>query len=101
MVEKIENLYKQFDNVGTDFVGVTGFTKKGTLERTEAFLKRRGVSFPIIKEDGSARAYFGISGVPAIILVYDGKLLWEHYVPTRVPLSRYMIEGLLKATRSL
>lgn len=100
MMGKIDNLYKQYDKIGIDFVGVTQFSKKGTLEKTEAFLEKLGVSFPIIKEDGSASAYFGSPGVPAIRLVYDGKLLWEHYVPSRAPISRYMMEAIAKATQT-
>ena len=75
--------------------------RKAAKEKTEDFLKRHGVSFPIIKEDGSAAAYFEVTGVPAVRLTYKGKLLWQGYIPSNLPVSRYMIEGIVKAQQSL
>ncbi|MCH9024772.1 MAG: TlpA family protein disulfide reductase [candidate division Zixibacteria bacterium] len=101
MMRRIDNLYKQYDNIRIDFVGVTRFTKKGTKEKTEDFLEKNGVSFPIIKEDGSAAAYFEVTGIPAVRLIFKSKLLWQGYIPSNLPVSRYMIEGIIKAQQSL
>jgi len=97
---KIDNLHKQYNSLGIDFVGVTKLTKNSTRENTEAFLEKHEITFPIIKENGRARAYFDITGVPNIRLVYDGKLLWKEYLPSSLPISRYMMEGIVKATQT-
>lgn len=100
MISRIDNLYRQYGSMGIDFVGVTNFSKTGTLEKTEKFLKRLGVSFPIIKADGSASEYYDATGVPSVRLTYKGKLLWKQGIPSTLPASRYMMEGIIKANQA-
>jgi len=101
LMAKAEELYRQYHNYGIDVVGVTKLSKTSDLENCDIFLKRHNISFPIIKESGKASNYFNVTGVPSVRLVYKGKLIWNEKVPSAEPISRYMLEGLVKAQQSL
>ncbi len=100
MMTNINNIYKQYKNLGIDVVGVTRFTKNSNNENTEDFLEKHKIAFPIIKESGRAAAYFEITGFPNIRLVHGGKLLWEERLPSTLPISRNMLEGIVKALQT-
>ncbi len=101
MMRRTEKLYRQYHNYGIDMVGVTSLWKNSTREDCENFLKKHDISFPIIKENGKAFSHFDGQGVPAIRLVYKGKLIWDKRVPSIEPISRHMLEGIVKAQQSL
>ncbi len=44
-----------------------------------------------------ASTYFDATSVPSIRLVYKGNLIWEHRWLTLEPISRHMLEGIIKA----
>lgn len=100
MMQRAEKLYRQYHNYGIDVVGVIRLTKNSTRKDSENFLKRHDISFPIIKESGKAFTHFNGLGVPAIRLVYKGKLIWDKRVPSMEPISRHMLEGIIKATQT-
>ena len=100
MMQRAEKLYRQYRNYGIDMVGVTNLWGKSTKEDCEDFLEKRNTSFPIIKESGKAFKHFNATGVPAIRLVYKGKLIWDKRVPSVEPISRHMLEGIIKAIKS-
>ncbi len=100
MMGKIEDFYRQYRNYGIDVVGVTNLWQPSTRGDAEKFLADHDISFPVIKEGGKAFDYFDCGGVPSIRLIYKGKLIWEEYVPSTEPISRHMLEGIVKATQS-
>jgi hypothetical protein len=101
MMKRAEKVYRQYRNYGIDIVGVTGLKWTATREKSEEFLKRFDVTFPIIKEEsGKAFTHFDCGGVPSIRLVYEGKLIWDKRVPSIEPISRHMLEGIVKAKQT-
>ncbi|MEE8404679.1 MAG: hypothetical protein V3S17_04745 [candidate division Zixibacteria bacterium] len=72
----------------------------GSRKKTEKFLRDRGITFPNIKEGGKAYTHFDGQGVPSVRLVYKGKLIWDKRVPSIEPISRHMLEGIVKAIQS-
>ncbi|RKX20812.1 MAG: hypothetical protein DRP51_05170 [Candidatus Zixiibacteriota bacterium] len=101
MMGKLEKFYRQYRNYGIDVVGITNLWKPSTKKDSEKFLADHDISFPVFKEGGKAFDYFNCNGVPSIRLIYKGKLIWEEYVPSTEPISRHMLEGIVKATQSL
>ncbi len=100
MMSKVEKLYRQYRNYGIDVVGVTNLTKTSTREKSESFLKEHFIGFPIIKGGGKASTHFSAWGVPSIRLIYKGKLIWEHQYLSVEPISRLMLEGIVKVLKS-
>lgn len=100
MMRKLENLYRQYHNYGIDIIGVTSLSNKSTKKDCEDFLKKNNISFPIIKEGGKALDYFNAREVPSIRLVYKGNLIWDKRAPSVEPISRHMLEGIIKALQS-
>jgi len=100
VMRRTEKLYRQYHNYGIDMVGVTGLWNNSTREDCEDFIEKRSISFPIIKEGGKAFTHFNASGVPAIRLVYKGNLIWEKRVPSVEPISRHMLEGIVRSQQS-
>jgi len=101
MMEKLEKLYRKYRNYGIDVVGVTNLWKPSTRKDGEKFLEDHNISFPIIKEGGKAFDHFNCDGVPSIRLIYKGNLIWEEHVPSTEPISRHMLEGIVKQIKSL
>jgi len=100
MMQKVEKLYRQYHNYGIDMVGVTELSKTSNLDNCKIFIKGRNISFPIIKENGKASKHFNATGVPSIRLVYRGKLIWDHRWLSSEPISRHMLEGIVRAQQS-
>jgi len=101
LMGQVDRLYSQYHNYGIDMVGVTRMWSPSTRKDSEKFLKEHDVSYPIIKEGGKAGGHFAADGVPSIKLIYKGKLIWDNPSPSVDPISRHMLEGIIKARKSL
>ena len=101
MMDRVEKLYRQYRNYGIDMVGITNLWGNSTRKDAEDFLRRHNITFPNLKEGGKTCDHFNVQGVPSIKLVYKGHLIWDKRVPSVEPISRHMLEGIVKAQRSL
>jgi thiol-disulfide isomerase/thioredoxin/outer membrane murein-binding lipoprotein Lpp len=70
-------------------LGLTKITRSATEEKVMELLTSNNVSYPVAKESGAESAYYAVSGIPAAIVVNDGKVLWRGHPGT---LSDEMIE---------
>jgi serine/threonine protein kinase/thiol-disulfide isomerase/thioredoxin len=100
MMRKVEKLYRQYHNYGIDIVGVTELSKTSNLDNCKIFINEHNISFPIFKENGKATKHFNITGVPSIRLLYHGKLIWDQRWISSEPISRLMLEGIVRAQQS-
>jgi len=100
MMRKVEKLYRQYKNYGFDVVGLTNLWEPSTRELSEKFIGDHNVSFPIIKEGGATSDHFNATGVPSIRLVYQGYLIWDHQMISSEPISRLMLDGIVKSQQS-
>lgn len=82
-VPKMTDIYSRFKDKGLAVVGLTRLTKGSTDEAVLAFIKERGVAYPIAKEKGTLSALFNVSGIPAAAVVKDGKIVWRGH-PNRL-----------------
>jgi len=63
---------------GISVVGVTKMSRDTTPEQLAAFLDERHASFAIAREDeGSLTEAYGIEGIPALVLVDQGRIAWR------------------------
>ena len=86
-VPKLDALYTSLKGDGLQLVGLTKLTKSATEDKVREFIKQRGVSYPVAKENGSASRHFGVSGIPAAAVVKDGKVIWRGH-PARLTAAR-------------
>jgi hypothetical protein len=92
----LESVYQRYKDDNLNVIGLTTVSRSATDERVRAFIDDNDITYPILKENGSARDYLNMAGTPFITLVRDGMLVWEHKLPTeRFPLQ--LVEQLLKA----
>jgi len=91
-VPKLQQLYTDLKGDGLQIVGLTKLTRSSTEEGVKAFMAEKEVSYPVAKENGSASAWFGVSGIPAAAVVKNGKVIWRGH-PAR--LSQDMLKGWL------
>jgi thiol-disulfide isomerase/thioredoxin len=91
-VPKLQKIYADLKGEGLQVVGLTKLTRSSTEEGVKAFVSEQSVGYPIAKENGSASAWFGVSGIPAAAVVKDGKVIWRGH-PAR--LSEDMLKGWL------
>lgn len=80
-----------------DRLNVIGLTTKSSSDDDVLeFIRENRITYPILKEDGSARDYLNMRGTPFMTLVRDGMLIWEHRLPTeQFPLE--LVEQLIAA----
>ncbi len=94
---RLEEFYQRYQDQGFTVVGFTEVTETSTDKKVEDFIGQNGLTFPIFKESGRASKYFGVQGVPSIIVVRDGRMVWEKKIPTSEPITESMLEELVRA----
>lgn len=78
-------------------VGLTTVSRSATDAKVRTFLTEKGVTYPIVKIDGSVRRYFDMQGTPWGALVRNGQVIWEDYVDTPQVLAGVLLKGLIRA----
>lgn len=92
----LEDIHRRFKDQNLNIVGLTTVSRSSTDDDVRDFVRANGITYPILKESGTARKHFDMSGTPFITFVRDGKLVWEHKLPTeRFPES--LFEALVQA----
>jgi thiol-disulfide isomerase/thioredoxin len=83
-VPKLQETYAKYSPKGLQMVGLTKMTKGATEDQVTEFLKTQNVSYPVAKEAGQASSdYYGVKGIPAAVMVKDGKVVWRGH-PARL-----------------
>ncbi|MCD4719187.1 MAG: TlpA family protein disulfide reductase [Desulfobacula sp.] len=90
---EIQAIYEEYKKDGLQILGLTKMNKNSSPEKIEAFIKKKGIKYPIAKENGSMTQYFKVSGIPAAALLNDGKIIWRDH-PAR--LTDEMLKKYLK-----
>ncbi|MBI4820149.1 MAG: TlpA family protein disulfide reductase [Deltaproteobacteria bacterium] len=87
--------------------GARGFTVLGVNQEpderahVEAFLKRRGITFPQLLDPGTRASSYGVFSFPSSFLIgRDGRIVAAHRGPTREATLRKEIEAALTETSS-
>ena len=92
----LETVYQRYKDDGLNVIGLTTVNRSATDRKVLQFIDANNITYPILKENGSARDYLNMSGTPFITLVHDGILVWEHKLPTeQFPLQ--LVEQLIAA----
>ena len=79
-VPAMERIYQQYRGRGLEVIGITQLTRSATEEKVRDFISQKGVTYPILKSDGTAWNYFDCQGTPWIAVVQDELLVWEGYI---------------------
>jgi len=78
----LQTVYDRFKSQDLNVVGMTIVSRSATEASVRRFLADNNITYPVFKEDGSARSYFGMRGTPYMTLVRDGFLVWENWLDT-------------------
>ncbi len=92
----LAELYRELRPEGLEVVSFTKITKTSTEDKVWEFIRENHIDFPVGHEDGAMTARFGVSGIPAVAVVRDGKVIWRGH-PAR--LSKELIRGWLSSSR--
>ena len=57
-------------------VGFSMLTWGSTENAVREYISHNNLTFPTGKDDGSARAYFGVREVPTVVAIQDGRMVW-------------------------
>ncbi len=82
-VPKLQQIYTDLKGEGLQVVGLTKLSRSATEQGVKDFMKEKQVGYPVAKENGSASAWFGVSGIPAAAVVKNGKVIWRGH-PARL-----------------
>ncbi len=78
----LDKIYQRYKDTGLNVIGLTTVNNSSTDQKVRKFISVHEISFPILKENGSARQYLHMTGTPMITIVRDGFVVWEHRLPT-------------------
>lgn len=92
----LQDVYGRYGGDDLSIVGLTRVTRSATDDKVRRFLRENRITYPIVKEDGSTGTYFNLPGTPFMTVVRDGKLLWEHRLPTE-QFPEYLVKKLVEA----
>ncbi len=71
------DLEKRFAAKGVKFIGVVDQSKGQTAESMRAFLKRAGITFAVLMDNGQSGVAYKAATIPHVALIdRDGKLRW-------------------------
>jgi peroxiredoxin len=82
-VPKLEKMYQENRDRGLQVLGLSKLTKSATEETLRGFADEHGLQFPLAKEDGALSSHFGVSGIPAVAVVQEGRVIWRGH-PARI-----------------
>jgi thiol-disulfide isomerase/thioredoxin len=82
-VPRIQQLHDKFSPKGFQIVGLTKMTRGKTEKEIMDFLAEQKVNYPSAKENGDLSSYFAVSGIPAAVVLKDGKVVWRGH-PARI-----------------
>ncbi len=89
---QLELARRDLEASGFGIIGLTQLSRGSTDADLAAFVETGFLRFPIAVEDGSLTQAFGVTGVPFLMLVRDGRVVWAGH-PELVTLD--LIEGLV------
>ena len=78
----LETVYQRYKGDGLQIIGLTTVNRSSNDESVRRFIRENNITYPIVKENGSARAHLNLVGTPFMTMVRDGMLVWEHRLPT-------------------
>lgn len=91
----IEAYYERFKEDDFDVVGLTRCRLSSDDDAVRTFIDTEGVTFPMVREDGTAFNAFNARGTPWIVILQSGRIIWEKSVLTPEAITENMLVGLL------
>ena len=82
-VPKIQALYEKYSPKGFQIVGFTKMSRGTKESDVTDFITSSKVTYPIAKESGAVSEYFALAGIPAAVVIKDGKVAWRGH-PARL-----------------
>jgi peroxiredoxin len=76
-VPKLQGTYESLRPEGLNVVGVTRMNRGSNRAKVDRFIAEHGLTYPMLKDDGTMGEHYAVSGVPAAALVKDGKVVWR------------------------
>ena len=89
----LEQTYQSYKDKGLNIVGLTKASRGISDEDVMAFINEKNLTYPTGKDDGTLSDRFSIRGIPASVIIKDGKVVWRGH-PGRI--SSAMIEKVLQ-----
>ena len=89
----LEQTFQSYKGKGLNLVGLTKASRGVSDEDVMEFITEKNLTYPTGKDDGSLSDRFSIRGIPASVIIKDGKVVWRGH-PGRI--SSAMIEKVLE-----
>jgi thiol-disulfide isomerase/thioredoxin len=100
VVPELENVYRRYHAAGLQIAGLTRVTRNSSDERVEKFIRDEQLSFPMLRDDGTAWSYFEAAGTPYTILLMDGKVVWKGSTDTSATIAKLLAKELMDAVEA-
>jgi thiol-disulfide isomerase/thioredoxin len=69
--------WQRYKAQGLQVIGLTEVTNTSTDESARALLVDQDIGFAVGKEKGSVSEAYFVSGIPAAVVIQDGKVIWR------------------------
>jgi thiol-disulfide isomerase/thioredoxin len=96
LLPSLERTYQRYRDQDLDVVAICKLDRTATPDAALDFITANRLSYPCVYSDGTINAYFAQPGTPFVVLVRDGRQVWESYsdLPGRVP--AFLLDGLVQ-----
>ena len=94
-VPKLDEVYRQYQGMGIDVVGITRVNRSATEQSVYDFIAEKKLTMPVVKETGRMWNYFECTGTPFVCVTHNDELVWKGSVSSAEEFSQRIIEGML------
>jgi thiol-disulfide isomerase/thioredoxin len=84
-VPKLEKVYEENRNRGLQVLGLSKLTRGANDESVRGFIDEHALQFPVAVENGTLSSHFGVSGIPAVAVVQQGRVIWRGHPARMTP----------------
>jgi thiol-disulfide isomerase/thioredoxin len=73
----LQTVYDQYRSKGLSVVGMTKLSRSSTEQAVKDFITQNKIGYPMAKENGALSSYFGVSSIPASVVIKNGIVVWS------------------------
>jgi len=73
----LQKVYEQYRSQGLNVIGMTKLSRNSTEQAVRDFIAQNNIDYPMAKESGALSTYFGVSSIPASVVIQNGVVVWS------------------------
>jgi thiol-disulfide isomerase/thioredoxin len=75
-VPRLQEMYTRYQDRGLQMIGLTEQRLDTPADKVRAYIDSRNLTYPVARTTAETRYYFGLSSIPAVALIKNGRVVW-------------------------